>query len=143
VADRLGVPERLALAAPPAVRPTVPALARTRRVAAEVMEAVIGACYLRFGFERTAEAVVDAFAPEIEAALADFEDAKSALQEALARRGDVVDYSVADEAGPAHERTFEVVATVSGREMGRGRGPSKKRAEEAAARAALHALGEV
>ena len=36
---------------------------------ASVIEAVIGACYLAFGYEETADAVVEAFAPEIDAAL--------------------------------------------------------------------------
>ena len=42
---------------------------RTERVLASVIEAVIGACYLAFGYETTAEAVVEAFAPEIDEAL--------------------------------------------------------------------------
>jgi ribonuclease-3 len=42
------------------------ALAQTERVLASVIEAVIGACYLAFGYEATAEAVVEAFSPEIE-----------------------------------------------------------------------------
>ena len=62
-------------------------LAHTERVLASVIEAVIGACYLDFGYERTAEAVVEAFAPEIEQALERPADFKSALQERLARRG--------------------------------------------------------
>ena len=52
-----------------------------------VIEAVIGACYLTYGFEATAAAVVEAFAPEIEEALEHPGDFKSALQERLARRG--------------------------------------------------------
>ena len=99
-----------------------------------MIEAVIGACYLAFGFERTAEAVVEAFEPQVEEALEHPEDSKSALQELLARRGDTVDYTVTDEAGPPHDRTFEVAATVNGDEVGRGCGRSKKDAEQAAAR---------
>jgi ribonuclease III len=102
---------------------------------------VIGACYLAFGFERTAEAVVDAFREQVEDALEHPEDAKSALQEQLARRGEAVEYTVTDEAGPPHDRTFEVAASVDGHELGRGSGRSKKDAEQAAARAALTRLG--
>ena len=68
--------------------PATEQLARTERVLASVIEAVIGACYLDFGYERTAEAVVEAFPPEIEQALEHPADFKSALQERLARRGD-------------------------------------------------------
>ena len=51
----------------------------TERVLASVIEAVIGACYLHAGYERTAEAVVEAFGPEIEQALEHPVDFKSAL----------------------------------------------------------------
>jgi ribonuclease III len=139
VAEDLGLPERLEGAAPPGA--AVGALTRTERVLASVVEAVIGACYLAFGFERTAEAVVDAFREQVEDALEHPEDAKSALQEQLARRGEAVEYTVTDEAGPPHDRTFEVAAAVDGQELGRGSGRSKKDAEQAAARAALARLG--
>ena len=140
VAEQLGVPERLVAAAPADARPTVEAVADTERVLASVTEAVIGACYLAFGWERTAPAVVEAFAARVDEALERPEDAKSELQELLARRGDVVVYAVSSEEGPAHQRTFEVAAQVEGRDIGHGRGRSKKEAEQAAARAALEAL---
>src|SRR5437588_9093152 len=69
VAERLGVPERLQAAAPESSAASVPALIATERVLASVIEAVIGACYLAFGYEATAAAVVEAFAPEIGDAL--------------------------------------------------------------------------
>src|ERR687888_1890809 len=70
VAEKLGIPERLRAAAPPDVAgPATDALAQTERVLASVIEAVIGACYLYYGYEATAEAVVEAFGPEIELAL--------------------------------------------------------------------------
>jgi len=106
-----------------------------------VIEAVIGACYLAFGYEETAEAVVEAFQPEIESALSSPADFKSALQERLARRGALVVYQVTAEEGPPHERIFEVAAVVGGEEVGRGSGRSKKDAEQAAAEAALDAMG--
>jgi ribonuclease-3 len=138
VADRLGLPERLRAAAPPDVAPAaLEALVSTERVLASVIEAVIGACYLAYGFEATAEAVREAFAPEIEQALERPADFKSALQERLARRGALVLYEVTAETGPPHERTFEVAATVDGRTVARGAGRSKKEAEQAAAAAAL------
>jgi ribonuclease-3 len=141
VAERLGVPERLRAAAPDGIGQNAGALVRTERVLASVIEAVIGACYLAFGYEATAEAVVEAFEPEIEEALEHPVDFKSALQERLARRGEVVAYTVAAEEGPPHDRVFAVVAEVAGTEVGSGRGRSKKDAEQEAARAALEAMG--
>jgi ribonuclease III len=140
VAERLGVPDRLRAAAPPEAASTVSALVSTERVLASVIEAVIGACYLAFGYERTAEAVVEAFAPEVEDALQHPVDFKSALQERLARRGALVIYAVIEEQGPPHDRMFSISATVDGVEVGRGSGRSKKDAEQNAAHTALEAL---
>jgi ribonuclease-3 len=140
VAQRLGIPERLRAAAPMAAGSSVQSLIGTERVLASVIEAVIGACFLSFGYERTAAAVVEAFAPEIEDALEHPIDFKSALQERLARRGALVAYDVVDEQGPPHDRTFQIRATIGGVEVGRGSGRSKKDAEQEAAHAALEAL---
>src|SRR5580693_7529354 len=56
VAERLALPERLRAAAPAGVEESAVLLAETERVLASVIEAVIGACYLHAGYERTAEA---------------------------------------------------------------------------------------
>jgi len=140
VADRLGLPARLRAAAPPDASSGVAALISTERVLASVIEAVIGACYLAFGYERTAEAVVAAFGPEVADALEHPVDYKSALQERLARRGEIVSYSVVDEQGPPHDRMFSITAIVDGVEIGRGTGKSKKDAEQEAAQVALEEL---
>jgi ribonuclease-3 len=140
VAERLDLPARLRAAAPEGIRENAAALVGTERVLASVIEAVIGACYLQSGYERTAEAVVEAFAPEIEGALEHPADFKSALQELLARRGAEVSYEIAAEEGPPHERTFAVIARVEGRELGKGSGRSKKHAEQEAARVAVDKL---
>lgn len=137
MAERLGLPERLLAASPAPGSEHEAALVRTERVLASVCEAMIGACQLGFGFEATAAAVVDAFAPEIAEAIGHSVDFKSTLQERLARHGDVVAYAVVAEDGPPHDRTFVVTASVQGEEVGRGSGRTKKAAEQAAAHAAL------
>lgn len=139
VAERLRIPERMTDLAP---EPTAAnaQLVKTERVLASVIEAVIGAVYLEHGYETTAAAVVDAFAPEIERALSEPADYKSVLQERLARRGATVSYEVTAEDGPPHDRTFEVAAVVGGEELARGSGKSKKDAEQAAASDALDIL---
>ena len=113
----------------------------SERVLASVCEAIIGAAYIAFGIERTAPAVVHAFAPAVQEALDHPEDYKSLLQERLAQRSERVGYRTVDESGPAHERLFAVVAEIDGREVGRGEGKTKKAAEQEAAAAALEALG--
>jgi ribonuclease-3 len=140
VAERLGIPERLQEAAPAGSSSSVASLIATERVLASVIEAVIGACYLAYGYEETAEAVVEAFVPEIGDALENPVDYKSALQERLARRGELVSYDVVGEEGPPHDRVFSISATIEGVEIGRGTGRSKKDAEQEAAQAALEAM---
>jgi ribonuclease-3 len=140
VAERLGVPAMLRAAAPAGVGDAAVALVETERVLASVIEAVIGACYLNAGYERTAAAVVEAFSHEVEDALDHPVDFKSTLQERLARTGETVGYEVVEELGPPHDRIFEVVALVAGETIARGSGRSKKHAEQEAARAALDAV---
>lgn len=137
VAERLGVPERLSAAAPAGAAGSVPSLVSTERVLASITEAVIGACYLEFGYERVAVAVVEAFQAELADALERPVDFKSALQERLARRGALVSYEVVSESGPPHDRTFTISARIGDEEIGRGVGRSKKDAEQAAAEEAL------
>jgi ribonuclease-3 len=134
------VPELLAAAAPEGIGQSASTLVGTERVLASVIEAVIGACYLDAGYERTSEAVVEAFMPEIEHSLQHPVDFKSTLQERLAQRGEIVSYEVTAEHGPPHDRTFEVLAAVGERPVGTGSGRSKKHAEQEAARAALDML---
>jgi ribonuclease-3 len=140
---QLGVPEMLRGNEPAGVVAAIPAevLLEGGRPLPEATEALIGACYLAFGFERTAEAVAEAFEPRIELASEIRMDFKSALQELLARRGARVSYEVIAATGPPHRRTFEVAAIVDSERVGTGKGRSKKAAEQLAAEEALAHLG--
>jgi ribonuclease-3 len=142
VGRALGVPERLRESAPADTGSGIPVevLLGAERPLPEITEALIGACFLAYGFERTTDAVGAAFGPQIEFAAETRLDFKSALQELLARRGARVTYDVINEAGPPHDRTFEVVALLDGEQVGRGEGRSKKLAEQAAAAEALKRL---
>jgi ribonuclease-3 len=142
VAERLGIPEQLLEMAPesPDGGIDAPTLLSSERALASLCEAAIGACYLHHGFALTAEATVEAFEAEIELAAVELLDFKSALQEALARDGARVTYEVTGEAGPPHERRFEVSASVGDEVVGTGSGNSKKAAEQEAAARALERL---
>jgi ribonuclease-3 len=115
-------------------------LTRNRNVLAAVLEAALAALFLEHGFEPIEQAVVSAFAGRIDYALTTYVDHKTELQEALARAGRQVNYAVLEVDGPPHERTFTCAANIDGEEMGIGRGPSKKAAEQEAARQALERL---
>jgi ribonuclease-3 len=141
VAVGLGVPERLREAAPQGEGRSADLLLASERVLASICEAIIGAAYLSFGFERTAAALVRSFEGEVDEALEHPVDYKSVLQERLARQAEVVAYRIDAEQGPAHDRSFVAVAEVAGKELGRGEGRTKKGAEQEAALQALAALG--
>jgi ribonuclease-3 len=142
VATALGVPELLREAVPQELEGGIDAesLIASERALASICEAVIGACYLHHGFEATGDATLAAFAEQLEVASDRLLDFKSALQEMLAREGARVKYDVTGEAGPPHDRVFEVVARVDDEVVGRGSGRSKKAAEQAAAEQALERL---
>ena len=143
VARGLGVDQELEREAPEGTTGrSAEMLVESERVLASVCEAIIGAAYLAFGLERTAPEVVQSFASEIDQALEHPVDYKSVLQERLARRAELVSYRTVSEQGPAHDRSFIAVAEVSGEELGRGEGKTKKGAEQEAALQALDALDE-
>jgi len=143
VGMQLGVPAMLRENEPEGVPTAIPAetLLEGGRPLPEATEALIGACYVSFGFERTAAAVTAAFGPRIELAAETRIDFKSALQELLARRGARVTYEVIAATGPPHRRIFEVAAIVEDERVGTGKGRSKKAAEQVAAEEAFTHLG--
>lgn len=143
VGRRLGVPEMLRANEPEAMDVGIPAevLLSGERPLPEATEALIGACFLTFGFERIAAAVAAAFESRIEHVAETTIDFKSALQEMLARRRSHVSYEVIAESGPPHRRRFEVAAVVDSEPVGKGVGRSKKAAEQSAAEQALKRLG--
>ena len=114
---------------------------RNRNVLAALLEAALGALFLEHGFETIERAIVAAFSSRIEYALTNHVDHKTELQEALARLNRQVSYTVVEVAGPPHERTFTCAANIDGERAGIGAGPSKKAAEQEAARQALARLG--
>jgi ribonuclease-3 len=141
VGRELGLGERLMKRGGDTVpREELERLSRNRNVLAALLEAALGALFLEQGFERIERDIVDAFAGRIEYALTTYVDHKTELQEVLARSGSTVTYVVLDVEGPPHDRTFTCAAVVDGDELGVGKGPSKKAAEQEAARQALARL---
>lgn len=71
-------------------------------------------------------------------------DPKTELQQLIQQaEGDVLEYRIVGESGPDHQKTFEVEARMNSNVIGRGRGRSKREAEQAAAMEALRLFGEV
>jgi ribonuclease III len=116
-------------------------LAHNRNVLAALLEAALAALFLEHGFEPIEQPIVKAFSGRIDYALTTHVDYKTELQEALARRGQSVTYSVLDVEGPPHDRRFRCAAVIDGEQLGVGSGESKKAAEQEAAKEALARLG--
>jgi ribonuclease-3 len=116
-------------------------LSRNRNVLAALLEAALAALFLEHGFEEIEKPIVQAFAGRIDYALTSHVDYKTELQEALARRGQSVSYSVLEVDGPPHDRRFTCAAVIEGEQLGVGSGESKKAAEQEAAKEALARLG--
>jgi len=110
-------------------------------ILADAFEAVLGAVWLEEGLAGAEEAFAAwllPFAPEAEEAC---DNPKGALQEKLQAAGKGIPfYEVLSEKGPPHARRFRVAVFSGGEKLAEGEGESKKAAETAAARAALHAL---
>jgi ribonuclease III len=137
VARELDLGPRLASAATDAQPDELERLTRNRNVLAALLEAALAALFLEHGFAAVERAIVDAFSGRIEYALTSHVDHKTELQEALARQGRQVSYTVLEVEGPPHDRRFTCAATIDGERLGVGSGRSKKAAEQEAAREAL------
>jgi len=118
---------------------------RTKRaLLVDAAEALIAALYLDGGIPAAEQFVVrSVIADELRGGIEEFssEDYKSALQEFVqARQLPQPRYRVAAERGPEHRKVFVVEALLGGDRAVSAEGPTKKSAEQAAARAALTAL---
>ncbi|MDT8437757.1 MAG: ribonuclease III [Wenzhouxiangellaceae bacterium] len=112
-------------------------------ILSDALEAVLGAVYLDAGFAAVERVIADLFDPRIEAlpSADDLKDAKTRLQEWLqARALALPDYAVIEESGADHARRFTVRCRQP--ELGEqlATAGSRRKAEQAAARAMLEAI---
>ena len=115
-------------------------------ILADATEAVFAAVYLDGGIEEATALIRRCLlgAKQEEILEERRRDYKTALQELIQRQADqVLTYHMIGEAGPDHDKTFQAEVRLNGASVGTGSGHSKKEAEQAAARAALEAMGEV
>ena len=118
---------------------------RKQALLADGYEALIAAIYLDGGIEHVRAFIVREFAPlltEVQRhGIAGSQDYKSALQELLqARDLPLPEYRLVGTMGPDHRKLFQVEVVVNGEALAESTGPSKKEAEQDAARAALDKL---
>lgn len=123
---------------------------RERRSTLEnAFEALVAAIYLDAGENGLEEArsfvlpIVEKFLEENSEKAKNI-DAKTELQQLIQQaEGDFLEYIVVGESGPDHKKEFEVVARLNSNVIGRGKGRSKREAEQNAAKEALILFGEI
>ena len=111
------------------------------KVQEDVVEALIAAVYLDGGIDAARAVVVRLFEPRLDEGSLATKDAKGAVQEFLPARGlELPVYEIEALEGPQHRQRHRVTCAVGGEVLGRGEGPSRKKAELVAAEEALEAL---
>lgn len=118
---------------------------RRESILADAMEAVFGAVYLDGGWESCRSLILRLYERALRELppLAALKDPKTRLQEYLqSRKAPLPEYRVHDVGGAPHARTFNVTCAVTGLGIeATGTGRSRRKAEQAAAEAALDRLG--
>lgn len=108
---------------------------------ANSFEAVIAAVYLDGGLQVATDFVDSTVYKHLTDAIEEnvrFNDFKSLLQERLQSDGQSLPvYTVVEELGPDHSKTFRVVVELDGEPLGEGEGKTKKAAEQVAAEQTL------
>jgi len=112
-------------------------------ILADAFEAVLAAIYLDGGMEAASEFVLPFLTQEIASQRRrHFKDYKTQLQEIVQQTPEeLLEYKLVSEAGPDHCRVFFVEVCLNSNVIGKGKGHSKKEAEQLAAREALKLMG--
>ncbi len=110
-------------------------------ILADAVESVIAACFLDGGMEPARNFINTFVLTEVPVKKLRNADYKTALQELVQqKKNQTISYALTGETGPDHDKQFAVEVSLNGRVVGKGSGTSKKRAEQAAAKAAMEAL---
>ena len=112
---------------------------------ADAFEALIAAIYLDGGMEKAKQFVLPFITEMLDTVIKiGTEDYKSRLQRIVQQTPEeVLSYTLVGEEGPPHDRTFSYEVYLNSNLLGKGKGRSKREAEQEAAREALILLGEL
>lgn len=111
----------------------------------DIFEAVLAAIYLDGGMSCAREYVLRVMSDKLKANLLtkSVKDYKSRLQEEIQKKYHdkaKISYTITNESGPEHKKSFFVELVINGRRISGGKGFSKKEAEQEAAKIALTEL---
>ena len=110
-------------------------------ILADAVESVIAACFLDGGLDAALNFVRQFILVEVPVNKLHNVDYKTQLQELVQqKKNQVLSYALVGQSGPDHDKQFDVEVSLNGAIVGYGRGSSKKRAEQDAARAAIKKL---
>ncbi len=115
----------------------------SKSILADAFESIIAAIYITKGYQQAYQFVDTVIENNlvIDKLINTVDNYKSALLElAQAQKRPIPHYELISESGPGHNRTFMVKVLVGDEELGQGKGKSKKKAEQKAARQALKKL---
>ena len=102
-------------------------------VISDAFEALIGAIFLDGGIEKSKEFILNNVLSQVDEKTI-FQDNKTVLQEMVqVEAGKELVYKLIETSGPDHNKIFEIEAVLEGVVIGRGKGRSKKEAEQKAA----------
>lgn len=111
-------------------------------ILADAFEAVIASIYLDAGMEDARKFVLRFVMPIVSTHNVNFKDYKTQLQEIVQKNPEEsVSYHLVGSSGPDHNPVFEVEVHLNSNVIGRGKGHTKKAAEQAAAKEALALMG--
>ncbi|HHT96917.1 MAG TPA: ribonuclease III [Clostridiales bacterium] len=106
-------------------------------ILSDTLEAIIGAIFLDGGFANAKEFIINNIFKNIDNKELFF-DSKTILQEYVqAEFKSEIEYRLIAEEGPDHDKVFIITALVNNKEVGRGKGKTKKAAEQEAAHEAF------
>ncbi len=114
-------------------------------ILADAFEAILAAMYLDGGIEPVKKFLLPFASEEIGQIIArgNTKDYKTMLQQFVQQeQSDFLEYRVVGESGPAHDKIFEAEASLNNNVIGRGKGKSKREAEQNAAKEALALFGQ-
>lgn len=108
-----------------------------KTVTADVFEAVFAVIYLEKGINECIKLFNNLIVPYIEEEKDFLKDYKSLLHEQMQTEKKTIEYKLTNETGPSHNKTFEISVYVEGILFGKGKGKTKKEAEQEAAKDAF------
>lgn len=118
-----------------------------RSILADIFEAILAAIYIDGGYGKARDFALPYVSEKVKELVSSGksnEDCKTMLQQFVQQtRGDILEYVLVGEEGPAHDKSFFFEVRLNNNCIGKGKGSSKREAEQMAAKEALILFGVI